>query len=229
MGSSFDRCAFIGLACCALVAAACNRTEGECYPRGEGGAAGPGGPGAGGGPIVPGGPGGNGDVPPEPQGAGDGTEGADPCNAVEGNIYTCSGVVNCHKGDDLDQCPFWNRKQSAVAAGAAIEALVVECQSTREGYSCSQGTLTCNGGSSPPVKPQAARYVCNGGVTCTDSKGHSDGCTYVAEEVWADDAQDATDLLVEICEDEKHDSTGNNCDHGGYCCSQGSLTCNKAN
>lgn len=49
-------------------AAACNYTDGQCYPRGEvpgGGAGGQGGV------IVPGGPGGFGDVPPDPQDADD--------------------------------------------------------------------------------------------------------------------------------------------------------------
>lgn len=54
---------------------ACNYTEGECYPRGEGTT----GAGVGGGVIVPGGPGGFGDEPPDPQGAAE----SPACNATD--------------------------------------------------------------------------------------------------------------------------------------------------
>lgn len=224
MGSSFDRCAFIGLACCALVAAACNRTEGECYPRGEGGNAGPG---AGGGPIVPAGAGGFGDAPPpEPQGAGD--EAADPCNAAEGKVYTCNGDVVCHHPQGgTEGCHYVNHREGGPSAGQVIERLILACQKDKPGYSCQQDTLTCNDG--PVVAPAVTKYVCNGGVSCMDKQGVSEGCNHVAEEVYADDEQDAIDLLVEICEDNLHDKHGNNCDHGGFCCNAGSLTCNKAN
>lgn len=224
---SFKSYAFASAACAVfgLLVAACNYTDGTCYPRGEGGGATDG---AGGGVIVPG-TGGFGDVPPKPQGAGD--NGADPCNVVEGKVYYCSGVVNCSKAGDfsggLAQCPYWNHKQSASAPGEALEIVIRECQDSHAGYSCSQHTLQCDD------KPRqgaatASKYVCNGGVTCTDSKKQMDGCTFTSEEVYADDESDAIDLLVETCEINMHDKYGDNCDHGGMCCTAGSLTCHKS-
>lgn len=228
MVSRSSVCRLVGLvgALAALALGACNYTEGQCVPRGQGGS-----PGAGGGPIVPGpGQGGFGDVPPEPQNAGD--VAADPCNVTEGRNYYCSGVISCTKvsgdfsGPAQVQCAHDNTRQTAAAPGQALEILITACGKEHPGYSCAQNTLEC--GDQPRSVPASPRFLCNGGVTCTDSKGFTDGCTYNAEEVYADDAQDAADLLVEICEDNLHDKTGNNCDHGGFCCTQGSLTCNKA-
>lgn len=63
---------------------ACNYTEGECYPRGQGG----GNAGVGGSIIVPDGAGGFGDVPPEPQGA---TDTPPDCNIVPESACDATG------------------------------------------------------------------------------------------------------------------------------------------
>lgn len=77
------------------------------------------------------------------------------------------------------------------------------------------------------VAPATKVYICNGGITCQDSKGYSDGHTVFGEEVYADDEDEAIDGLVEDCEVKLHDKHGNNCAHGGYCCTAGSLSCSK--
>lgn len=215
---SFIRSMLLGVV--AYLLAACNYTEPGTCTVGGGGFHG----GQGGGIITPGqGAGGLGDAPPAPQGAGDTS---DPCNAVEGRNWTCNGVVNCHKDGHLRQCEYRNYEKAAQAPGEAVALLVEGCQDSNAGYSCSQNTLTC--GDAPVATPAASRFICNGGVSCTDAKGYSDGCSYSGEEVYADDAADAVDSLVEVCEIEMHDKYGNNCDHGGMCCTAGSLTCNKA-
>ncbi len=216
---------FHGLCTALLVGAlvtACNRTDGACWAPGQGGA---GQTGVGGTIIV--GQGGLGDAPPgsDPQGTG---PAADPCNAAEGKLekqYYCNGDVLCSAPDNpgLIGCGYENREVLAKTPAAATAALVQECQASKPaGSTCSQYSLVCGD------KPLAAtRFFCNGGVTCSDSKGFSDGCTYSGEEVYASDEDDAIDLLVETCEIEMHDKYGNNCQHGGMCCAAGSLTCHK--
>lgn len=218
----FDRFAlFVGAVCCSLVAA-CNKTDGNCWPPGQGGA-GPG-SGAGGGIITPG-QGGFGDVPPKPQGApGDG---ADPCNVAEAKAFYCNGDVLCHipMGSAVEGCHHNNTKVFGTSAGQVIEDLVSECQADHPGYSCEQSTLSCTDKLAPVV--QANVYSCTGPVTCTDKKGYTDSCVYNKEEVWADSDEEARDHLTEMCEVIMHDKYGNNCANGGMCCTPGSLNCVK--
>lgn len=75
------------------------------------------------------------------------------------------------------------------------------------------------------LDPEATKYVCTGGVTCTNSKNEYDSCYYNGWEVYADDEDDARDLLADFCEIDMHDKYGHNCDNGGMCCTPGSLTC----
>lgn len=217
---SLNRYTFMSIVCC-LVAVACNYTEPGTCSLGQGGS----GPvvGQGGSVILP--PqGGFGDTPPDPQGA-DGA--ADPCNAVEGKILYCNGDIICHNnsGPGATGCHHANTTSTKSSEGAAIEWLVNECRDLHPGYSCGPGDLTC--GDKPKTIAKPSYYICNGGVICMDAKNQSDGCTFISEEVYADDDAEARDLLVENCEIDMHDKYKNNCDHGGMCCKAGSLTCNK--
>ena len=214
----------------AVAALGCNRTDGACWAPGEGGA----GPGSGGGPILPDpGQGGYGNVPPDPQGADDPE--SMPCNAVEEKIWYCNGDVVCHlPNGSTDGCHHVDTVRTGPASagpGPVIERLVRECQDSKpkeEGLSCEQDTLSCSDKPKNQPQPAAAPHVCNGGVICVDSKDQHDGCSYVSEEVWADDEEDARQEVTHWCEVEMHDKHGNNCDHGGMCCQPGSLTCHKS-
>lgn len=210
----------------ASAAAACNRTDGGCYPRGQGGLP----DGSGGGPIIVGtGAGGLGEAPPgsEPQGA-DG-DGADPCNAAEGKLLYCNGNTVCYlkNGPGATGCHYVNVRRTEASQAQAVEKLVAECAALYPDHSCHPHDIVC--GTQPVQHPPtlAATYSCNGGVTCTNEKGEVDGCSYNAEEVWADDEEDARWFLAENCEVQMHDKYGDNCDHGGMCCTPGSLTCHR--
>lgn len=125
----------------ALALAACNRTQGECYPVGAGGTIGGG---VGGGVINPVGVGGFGDQPT----GGDPDVGPDPCNASEGNLWLCRGEVTCTKPDsDDDVVVICDHTDGVVEAGAgagdAIAKLVKRCGKKHSDYSCSSSTMSC--------------------------------------------------------------------------------------
>lgn len=228
MGFSFKRFAFISIACVAL--AACNRTEGECYEVGQGGAPGPG---AGGGPIVPVGAGGNGDVPPDQNDV----EGADPCNAGDkGQTYTCNGNIVCTKPNGVGGvwsvgCYYAVRRFVAASADKLVADLLKLCQKENPDYACEVDDLICS-------NTPATLYNCNGGISCIDDKNNQSGCVVggeptdphssLAGDVYAYSEADARDHLADLCEILKHDATGNNCANGGACCIPSSVTCSKA-
>jgi len=203
----------------------CNRTDGACWAPGQGGSVGTTGAG---GVIV--GQGGLGDAPegPGPQGVEE--DGADPCNATEGKLLFCNGNTVCFPKDGAPGakgCHYVNVRRTEASQAQATEKLVAECAALYPDYSCHPHEITC--GTQPVQHPPtlAATYYCNGGVTCVNEKSEVDGCSYSGEEVWADDEEDARWFLAENCEVEMHDRYGNNCDHGGMCCTPGSLTCHR--
>jgi hypothetical protein len=213
-------------------AGGCNVTDGQCWVRGEGGAGS--GQGVGGGVIIPG-QGGFGDVPPEPQEAGDGEEG-DPCNAGQsGKTFTCNGDIVCYKpipgGTATSGCHYPLKRFVAASSEKLVADLLKKCQSEHPGSVCETDMLTC-------TDTPAVRYICNGGISCVDDKGQQDGCTVggapsdpystLADEVYAYDEADGLNHLADLCEVLKHDKYGNNCANGGMCCVPGSATCNKA-
>lgn len=209
----------------AILASACNYTDGACYARGQGGAQQV----DTGGVVIPTGVGGFGDAPPDPGAEPQGADGADPCNAVEGKFLYCNGDTVCYDdtGPGAHGCHYVNVKRTEASTGAAIEKLVSECAAKYPDHSCGPLNITCD--SKPAAKTTAAStYSCNGGVTCTDTKGQTDGCSYSNEEVWAEDEEDARWFLAENCEVIVRDKyKGDDCDHGGFCCTPGSLTCNQ--
>lgn len=217
---------------CGLFIVACNYTDGACYERGQGGQV----AGVGGGPIVPG-QGGFGDVPPEPQGAGDAND-ADPCNAGAGRDFTCNGSIVCYEpnpgagasGMSATGCFFAVRRYVAASADKLIADLIKKCQSENPKYACENDDLVC-------TDVPAKRYVCNGGIGCIDDKNNHDGCTVggeptdpfssIAGNVYAHDETEAINHLADICEVLKHDKYGTNCAHKGMCCVPSSVTCQK--
>lgn len=161
----------------------------------------------------------------------------DPTGFEQSGTYMEDAAESC-AGTGLDSCVYLGTYQAARcylsgAPGYAGEVLI------HGSATLDEARARCDAQNGVGLKDEAAddctcrwyteplvtRYICSGNVTCVNAKNEYDGCNYNGWEVYADDEEDARDLLAEFCEIDMHDKYGNNCDHGGMCCTPGSLTC----